>query len=116
MLEKPAFIQGVYPFQGEGLTNPRSFEPPVTYLAPFDKRAQMIYFRAGNSSDELICLVLLRGTQPVRYFPVGAKASVHVPLAVVEDLSPETKLEVLVAAPVGIAGLLVLDIGLMEIG
>jgi hypothetical protein len=114
--EKPAFIQGLYPFQGQGLDTPTAFCPPVTYDAPFDRRAQMIYFRAGNSSGELIYLVLLRGAKPVRYFPVGAKGAVHVPLAVVEDLSPETKLEVMIAAPAGITGSVVLDIGLMEIG
>jgi hypothetical protein len=114
--EKPAFIQGLFAFQGQGLEKPIPFGPPVTYQAPFDKRAQMIYFRAGNSSGELIYLVLLRGSKPVRYFPVGAKSSVHVPLAVVEDLSPETKLEVLVGAPAGTTGSVVLDMGLMEIG
>ena len=52
---------------------------------------------------------------PMRYFPIGAKASVHVPLAVVEDLFPDTKLEIFFAAPEGSAGTVVLDIGLMEI-
>jgi hypothetical protein len=34
---------------------------------------------------------------------------------VVEDLFPETKLDVVLAAPAGTAGHLVLDIGLLEI-
>jgi len=38
-----------------------------------------------------------------------------VPLAVVEDLFPDTKLEIFFAAPEGSAGTVVLDIGLMEI-
>ena len=50
-----------------------------------------------------------------RIFPIGAKASVHVPLAVVEDLFPESKVEVFVAAPEGVGGHVVLDIGLIEI-
>jgi hypothetical protein len=58
---------------------------------------------------------LLRDGKPMRYFPIGAKCGVHVPLAVVEDLFPETKLEVLLAAPVGASGYLVLDIGLLEV-
>ena len=37
------------------------------------------------------------------------------PLAVVEDLFPDTKLEIFFAAPEGAAGTVVLDIGLMEI-
>jgi len=51
----------------------------------------------------------------MRLFPIGAKSDSHVSLAVVEDLSPETKIEVLVAAPAGTAGTVVLDIGLVEI-
>jgi hypothetical protein len=51
----------------------------------------------------------------MRYFPLGAKSAEHVPLAVVEDLFPETKLELFLAAPVGQAGHLVLDIGILEV-
>ncbi len=51
----------------------------------------------------------------MRLFPVGAKASVHVPLAVLEDLEPDCKVEVLVSAPAGTRGHVVLDLGLMEI-
>ncbi len=57
----------------------------------------------------------MRDGKPMRYFPIGAKADVHVPLAVVEDIFPESKLEVLFAAPAGSAGHLVLDIGMLEI-
>ena len=39
----------------------------------------------------------------------------NVPLVVVEDLMPETKIEVLLAAPAETTGHLVLDIGLLEI-
>ena len=39
----------------------------------------------------------------------------HVPLAVVEDLQPDTVIEVYFAAPAGVSGTLVLDIGLIEI-
>ena len=116
MLEKPAFIQGLHQYEGSGLAKPVPFTTPVTYTVPFDKRSQMIYLRAGNPSPELIYLVLLRGAQPMRYFPIGAKGAVHVPLAVLEDLSPQTKLEVLVAAPEGSQAAVVLDIGFVEIG
>lgn len=63
----------------------------------------------------MIYLVLMRAGQPMRYFPVEAKGSEHVPLAVVEDLEPDTKLEVFMAAPAGVQGSLVIDIGLLEI-
>jgi len=52
---------------------------------------------------------------PMRYFPIGAHAGVHVPLAVVEDLEPDQKITLVVAAPEGVAGTLVVDVGLIEI-
>jgi hypothetical protein len=114
MLEKPKFLQGVYKFQGRGLDVPEPLPSPVSYKVPFDKRSQLVYFRAGNSSGELIYVVLMRDGKPMRYFPIGAKDAIHVPLAVMEDLHPESALEVLLAAPAGASGTVVIDIGLME--
>jgi hypothetical protein len=115
VLEKPVFIQGFFVFEGHGLGSPGRFDPPVTYEVPADKRAQTIYFRAGNASSEMIYLVLTAGGAPMRYFPVGAKGAVHVPLAVVEDISPGTTMEILVAAPEGMKSAVLLDVGFMEI-
>jgi len=115
MLEQPRFLQGLYPFKGAGLAQPVPFSPELTYKVPFDKRSQLIYFRAGNPSDELIYVLFKRNSKPMRYFPIGAKAATHVELAVVEDLEPETVLDVLVAAPEGLSGSVLLDIGLVEI-
>lgn len=114
MLEKPTFLQGVYTFEGKGLQTPGPLSSPLSYTVPFDKRSQLVYFRAGNSSEELIYVVLTRSGKPMRYFPIGAKSAIHVPLAVVEDLHPETPLEALVAAPAGASGTVIIDIGLME--
>ncbi len=110
----PKLLQGVFAFKGAGLDKPVPVDG-LLYTVPADKRAQLIYFRAGNSAPELINLVLIRDGALMRYFPIGAKADSHVSLAVVEDISPDVKLEVLVAAPVGVAGTVVLDIGLVEI-
>lgn len=74
----------------------------------------MIYFRAANSTAEMIYVLLTRDGKPMRYFPLGAKGAVHVPLAVLEDLHPDTSMEVLLAAPTGITGSVVLDIGFTE--
>lgn len=112
MLEKPTFIQGVYPFKGKGLTSP--FALPPTYTVPTDKRCQLTYFRAGNSSSELIYLLVARDGKPMRYFPVGGKSATHIALAVTEDLHPDTKIEVMIAAPEGTEGEVVIDAGLME--
>jgi hypothetical protein len=115
VLEKPTFIQGLFELEGKGLIRAMSFPTPATYKVPQDKRAQTIYFRAGNSCAEMIYLVLTRGGKPMRYFPVGAKDAIHVPLAVLEDLSPGSVVEVLVAAPAGLKSTVVLDVGFMEI-
>jgi hypothetical protein len=115
MPEKPTFIQGFYPYKGQGLTAPVAFDPPLKYTVPYSKRAQLIYFRAGNPAAEMVYVVLTRRGLPLRYFPIGARGAVHVPLAVVEDLTPETEIEVLIAAP-EMEDAVVLDIGFVEIG
>jgi hypothetical protein len=115
MTETPAFIQGFFAYQGHGLDRPTPFAPPVTYMVPADKRAQTIYFRAGNTAAEMIYLVLTKNGRFMRFFPVGAKGAIHVPLAVAEDLSPESRIEILIAAPDGLESTAVLDVGFMEI-
>ncbi len=115
MLENATFIQGVHAFEGAGLETPVAFDPPVSYVVPYDRRSQVIYFRAGNSTPEMIFVLLKRGHRAMRYFPLAAKGAIHVPLAVVEDLTPETVVEVAVGAPAGLKGTVVLDIGFVEI-
>ena len=111
----PRFLNGVFRFEGRGLAAPALLHPSLAYTVPGDRRAQLIYLRAGNSADGLVNLVLMRGGKPMRMFPVGAKGATHVPLAVVEDIFPETTLELYVAAPPGVAGEVVVDLGLMEV-
>jgi hypothetical protein len=115
MLEKPVFLQGLFPYGGGGLNEPRAFTKELTYKVPDDRRAQLVYFRAGNPESDLVYVVFKRNGKAMRYFPVGAKAASHVELAVVEDLDPGTLLEVLIAAPENITASLLLDIGLVEI-
>ncbi len=109
----PRILTGMYDFTGSGYDAPVSVG--VSYSVPADRRAQLIYFRAGNSTSEMVTVVLTRDGAPMRCFPIGAKGAVHIPLVVVEDLTPETKLELLVAAPSGTGGTLALDVGLVEI-
>ena len=76
----------------------------------------MVYFRAGNSAAEMITTradARRRDDAPVPDRRQGLL--VHIPLVVVEDLTPDTKLELLVAAPSGTSGTLALDMGLVEI-
>jgi assimilatory nitrate reductase catalytic subunit len=76
---------------------------------------QPVYFRGGNTSTELVAVVLIRDGVPMRYFPIGAKADVHVPLRVVEDLDSGTVIELHLAAPEGVTGSIVIDLGLVEV-
>ncbi len=115
MYSKPQLLQGIFPFEGRGLSNPFPLAGGLTFTVPIGKRAQLVYFRGGNSSSELIYVVLMRDSEPMRYFPIGARGDVHVALAVVEDLMSGTKLEVSLAAPENVSGSVVLDIGLVEI-
>jgi len=115
MSSTPRFIHGVFSFEGKGLDSPQDLGPSTSYVVPADKRAQLIYLRAGNSSAELVYLLLTRDGKPMRYFPIGAKSGAHVALVVTEDIFPDTKLDVLLAAPPGASGDLVIDIGLLEI-
>ena len=109
----PRILTGMYAFDGRGYDSPVSLG--VTYSVPSDRRAQMIYFRAGSSASDRVAVVLTRDGTPMRIFPIGAKGAVHIPLVVVEDLSPDTQLELMVAAPSDAGGTLALDVGLVEI-
>jgi hypothetical protein len=115
MQEAPKFIQGVFSFKGAGLREPTPLEPAVLYKVPFDKRAQLVYLRAGNSTTEMIYLVLNRARRPMRYFPVGAKGAIHVQLAITEDIEPESELSISVGAPSGVQGDVMIDLGLVEV-
>jgi hypothetical protein len=115
MSPTPRFIHGVFAYEGRGFETPFGLGDKASYTVPSDRRAQMVYVRAGNSGTELINLQLLRDGKLIRYFPIGAKASVHVPLAVVEEMFPESKLELQLAAPAKSSGTLVVDIGFVEL-
>jgi hypothetical protein len=111
----PRFLQGVYAFEGKGLDQPLPVGAALSYVVPAGVLAQPVYFRGGNSCAELICVVLTRDGRPMRYFPIGARGSVHVALRVVEDLDAGTVIELHVAAPAGVAGSVVVDLGLVEV-
>jgi hypothetical protein len=115
MLENPKFIQGVFAFEGRGLERPEPLRPEVVYDVPRDRRAQLIYFRGGSSCAEMVYLVLRQNERPMRYFPIGAKGAVHIPLVIVEDILPEARVDLLIGAPEGVRGQLMLDLGLMEV-
>jgi hypothetical protein len=114
MHSTPRFLQGVFAFEGRGIDQPFPFGGALSYTVPDGVTAQPVYFRGGNTTAELVYLVLMRDGQPMRYFPIGAKADVHVPLRIVEDLDSGTVLELHLAAPEGVAGTVVVDLGIVE--
>jgi hypothetical protein len=115
MNETPRFIQGVFSFTGAGLARPVAIRPLASYKVPFDKRAQLVYLRAGNSTEELVYLALQRDKRPMRLFPIGAKDAIHVTLAIIEDIDPESEIEFMLGAPEGLEGAVLIDMGLLEI-
>jgi len=112
---KSVFLQGIFAFEGQGLEKPASIDDTLHYVVPLGTVAQALYLRGGNSSDELIVVVLVRNGEPMRYFPIGARAGTHVVLRVVEDLDAGTELELKLAAPEGVTGTVVIDFGLVEV-
>jgi assimilatory nitrate reductase catalytic subunit len=111
----PRFLQGVFPITGEGLAKPGPIDSALRYTVPAGASAQALYFRGGNSTGELVYALLLRDGEPMRWFPIGARGDVHVPLRVVEDLPGGTVVELHAAAPEGVTGELVVDLGLVEV-
>jgi assimilatory nitrate reductase catalytic subunit len=114
MLAKNRFLQGVYPFTGVGLDKPTPIAPELSYLVPDGVINQTLYFRGGNTTDELVTVVLLRDGVPMRYFPIGARGNVHVPLRVVEDIEGGSVIELQIVAPAGLTGSVVVDLGMVE--
>jgi hypothetical protein len=111
----PRFLQGAFTFEGKGFDNPVLVDESLRYVVPPGTTTQPVYFRGGNSTDEMISVVLLRDGAPMRYFPIAAKGAIHVSLRVVEDLLANTVLELFIAAPAGVSGTIIVDLGLIEI-
>jgi hypothetical protein len=115
MIETPRFVQGVFSYGGGGLAETVPLRPAAKYKVSFDKRAQLIYLRAGNAVDDMVYLALYKSGKAIRFFPIGARGAIHVQLAIVEDIDPESELELRVGAPAGVEGQVMVDLGLLEI-
>ena len=111
----PRFLQGVHPFTGAGMEKLVPLAGLDGYTVPDGARAQAVYFRGGNSCEEMIAVVLLRDGVAMRWFPIAAKGAVHVPLRIVEDVEAPSTIELRIAAPDGVSGTVVVDLGLVEV-
>ena len=114
MITKNVFLQGIYPFEGAGMDKPVPLHAELAHVVPDGVISQALYFRGGNTTDELITIVLMRDGVPMRYFPIGAKGDVHVPLRVVEDIDGGSVIELHLVAPTGLQGTVVVDLGTVE--
>lgn len=114
MISTNTFLQGVFAFAGTGLSAFVPIDPSLYHVVPDGRISQALYFRGGNSTDELIVVALVRDGRVMRLFPVGARSDVHVPLRVVEDIDGGSVLELWLAAPAGLRGTVVVDLGLVE--
>jgi assimilatory nitrate reductase catalytic subunit len=114
MISTNTFLQGIFAFTGEGLDRFAPVGPGLTHNVPDGRLCQALYFRGGNSTDELVVAALLRDGALMRLFPIGAKSDVHVPLRVVEDIDGGSVVELKLAAPSGTSGTVVVDLGMVE--
>ncbi|WP_460358846.1 molybdopterin oxidoreductase [Mycobacterium sp. ZZG] len=111
----PRFLQGAFGFDGNGYDKPVPLDDALRYVVPAGSTTQPVYFRGGNSTKQMVTVVLFRDGVPMRYFPIAAKGATHVALRVVEDLLADTVLELYVAAPEGLKGTVIVDLGLVEV-
>jgi hypothetical protein len=111
----PRFLQGFFTFDGKGFDDLLPLDSSLRYVVPAGSVTQPVYFRGGNSTDEMITVVLMRDGAPMRYFPIAAKGATHVSLRVVEDLLADTVLELYIAAPADVSGTVLVDLGMVEI-
>lgn len=111
----PRFLQGVFPFVGKGIVELGVLNHELAYEVPKGKAAEALYIRAGNSSEALIYVALVVNGRPIRYVPLGPSGTEHIPLVIVESLPAGTQIEVWLGAPKNLTGMVVLDVGLVEI-
>jgi hypothetical protein len=109
------FLQGSFEFEGKGYHSPFLLDGSLSYVVPPGATTQPVYFRGGNSTSEMVSVILVRDSKPMRYFPIAAKGATHVALRVVEDLLADTVLEIFIAAPEGVSGTVIVDLGLVEV-
>jgi len=112
---RPILLQGVFPFAGRGVQDAGPLNVELSYTVPADRTAEVLYVRAGNHSDDLVYLTLMVDGKAVRYFPIGPKAHIHIPLVIVEPYPAGSLIEIGLGAPRGISGSVVVDVGVFEI-
>ena len=99
----PRFLQGAFEFEGNGFDKPVLIDDSLRYVVPAGCVTQPVYFRGGNSSDDMVIAWCCSATENrCATSPLPPRGATHVALRVVEDLLGDTVLELFVAAPDGL--------------
>ena len=103
-------LQTITDIEGEGIDSPQDLN--LYFTVSQGCTAGVQYVRAGNTSEGMINITVLKNGKVMRYVPVAARSSIHVPLAIVDELRAGTELSIVAAAEE--SGKLILDIGILE--
>ena len=104
-------LQTITECEGRGLDSPSPLN--LEYTVPQGSTAGLQYVRLGTTSDGMVNVTVLRDGKTMRYFPVAGGNSIHVQLAIVDQLEAGEHIEVNAAAQE--TGTLILDIGILEV-
>ena len=111
MANTTVLLQTITNIEGEGIDSPQDLN--LTYTVSQGCTAGVQYVRAGNTTEGMINITVLKDGKAMRYVPVAAGGAMHVPLAIVDELQPGTEFSIAAAAVR--SGTLILDIGILEV-
>ena len=116
MPSKNRFLQGIFEFQGLGIDKPAPLDDSLVYVVPDGSIAQALYFRGGNTSDELVAVVLMKDGVADALLPdrcQGRRARTTAGGARTSKAAPRSSC----TSPLrqGLTGSVVVDVGLVEV-
>lgn len=111
MVYTTVLLQMITEVEGEGLNSPDALD--LSYTVPQGCTAGVQYARAGSTVEGMLNITLLQNGKVMRYVPVAAVSTTHVPLVIVDELQPRTEVSVAVAAEG--SGTLILDVGILKV-
>ena len=117
MHSTPRFLQGIFPFEGQGVDKPAPLHDGADlHRADGRHHPGAVLPRRQHARTSWSPSSCVRDGAPMRYFPIGARERrARRRCAVVEDLDGGTVLELHLAAPEGLTGTVVVDLGLVEV-
>ena len=82
-------LQTITDIEGEGIDSPQHLR--LTYSVSQGCTAGVQYVRAGNTTEGIINITVLKDGKAMRYVPVAAGGAMHVPLAIVDEFLKTTR-------------------------